>query len=62
MCSLKWAAVDLFWLSTTLGENKGDHWTQNGADVMHYLASDVMQRLESDPGLCGEGCGLNTLG
>jgi len=38
-----------------LGENIGGHWTQNGVDIVIYLASDVMERLEMDPGLWGEG-------
>lgn len=38
-----------------LGENKGGHWTQNGADVVIYLQKDVMDRLESDPCLWGDG-------
>lgn len=38
-----------------LGDEKGGHWTQNGADVIIYLASNVIKRLESDPGLWGEG-------
>jgi hypothetical protein len=38
-----------------LGEEKGGHWTQNGADVVIYLQKDVMERLESDPGLWGDG-------
>jgi hypothetical protein len=38
-----------------LGENIGGHWTQNGVDIVIYLASDAMERLEVDPGLWGEG-------
>ena len=38
-----------------LGEKEGGHWTQNGADIILYLTSDVAERLEKDPGLWGEG-------
>lgn len=38
-----------------LGEEKGGHWSQNGADVIIYLAKDVIERMDSDPALWGDG-------
>jgi hypothetical protein len=41
-------------VAESIGEEKGGHWSQNGADVIIYLPRDVMGRLDKDPDLWGE--------
>jgi hypothetical protein len=45
-------------VAESIGEEKGGHWSQNGADVIIYLPRDVMGRLDNDPELWGEEVGV----
>lgn len=41
-------------VAESIGEEKGGHWSQNGAEVVIYLTRDAMERLDRDPELWGE--------